>query len=454
MYTYQAMYEDTIAALSTPLGEGGIGIVRLSGPDALAIAQKVFHHPLQDRLLVYGHIIDPATKEVVDEVLVSYMAAPHTYTREDIVEVNCHGGPLPLQRVLELVLRHGARLANPGEFTLRAFLNGRIDLAQAESVLDVVRAKTAASLRVAVQGLGGGLSQSLKAVRAELMSVLAYLTARIDFPEDEVAEQEIIPPLERARKKLGELISSADQGIVYRQGVRTAIVGRRNVGKSSLLNRLLRQSRAIVSPVPGTTRDTVEEVVNLKGVPFVLIDTAGMVQHKGLVESLGVARSRKAIEQADIVLLVLDASNNLRSSDRELIALLSELREKEVLVAANKCDLPRRALFDHLAWATVSISALTGEGLDKLEDRMVACVLGGKVSTSDALLVSNPRHKACLERAEGHLEQALSSIAAQMPDDFITIDLTAALNALGEITGETVSEELLETIFSNFCIGK
>ena len=451
MYTYLAMYEDTIAALSTPIGEGGIGIVRLSGPNALAIAQKVFHRPLQDRRLVYGHIIDPATKEVVDEVLVSYMAAPHTYTREDIVEINCHGGPSPLQRVLELALRYGARLANPGEFTLRAFLNGRIDLAQAESVLDVVRAKTAASLRVAMQGLGGSLSQSLKAVRTELMCVLAYLTARIDFPEDEVAEQEIVPPLERARIVLGQLISSADQGIVYRQGIRTAIVGRRNVGKSSLLNRLLRQSRAIVSPVPGTTRDTLEEVVNLKGVPFVLVDTAGIVQRKGLVESLGIARSRRAIEQADFVLLVLDTSTPLRSSDREIIALLSE---KEVLVAANKCDLPRRAPLDNLAWSAVSVSALTGEGLDKLEERMVACVLGGKVTTSDALLVSNPRHKACLEQAEGHLEQALSSIQSQMPDDFITIDLTAALNALGELTGETVSEELLETIFSNFCIGK
>jgi tRNA modification GTPase len=454
MYTYQAMYEDTIAALSTPLGEGGIGIVRLSGTSALAITEKLFHHPLKDRRLVYGHIIDPSTKEVVDEVLVSYMAAPHTYTREDIVEINCHGGPSPLQRVLELVLRHGARTANPGEFTLRAFLSGRIDLAQAESVLDVVRAKTSASLRVAVHGLGGSLSQPLKAVRVELMSVLAYLTARIDFPEDEVAEQEIIPPLERACEMLKELISSAEQGMVYRQGVRTAIVGRRNVGKSSLLNRLLRQSRAIVSAVPGTTRDTVEEVVNLKGVPFVLTDTAGMVQRKGLVESLGVARSRKAIEQADIVLLVLDAGTPLRSSDREIIALLSELCEKEVLVAANKCDLPRRATLDNIAWNTVSVSALSGEGLDKLEQMMVDCALGGKVYASDALLVSNPRHKACLERAEDHLEQALSSIASQMPDDFITIDLTAALNALGEITGETVSEELLENIFGSFCIGK
>lgn len=451
MYTYQAMYQDTIAAISTPIGEGGIGIVRLSGGDALVIAQKLFNCRLSNRRLVYGHIIDPETDEVVDEVLACYMAAPHTYTREDIVEINSHGGPLPLQRILGLALRYGARMANPGEFTLRAFLNGRIDLAQAESVLDVVQAKTAASLRVAVQGLGGRLSQTLKAVRSELMGVLAYLTVRIDFPDDEVEEQEIIPPLARAHEVIGELIASADQGIVYRQGVRTAIVGRRNVGKSSLLNRLLGQSRAIVTPVPGTTRDTLEEVVNLKGVPFVLVDTAGIVQSKNLVESLGVERSRRAIGEADFVLLVVDASTPLKASDKEIMGLLSD---KEVLVAANKRDLPQRAVLDHLPWPIVSTSALTGEGLDELEQRMVASVLGGKVFTSDALLVSNPRHKACLERAEGHLEQALSGIQAQMPDDFITIDLTAALNALGEITGETVSEELLETIFSNFCIGK
>lgn len=445
------MYQDTIAAISTPLGEGGIGIVRLSGPDALGIAQKLFNRRLSNRRLLYGHIIDPDNEEVIDEVLVTYMAAPHTYTREDIVEINCHGGHLPLQRILGLVLRYGARMANQGEFTLRAFLNGRIDLAQAESVLDVVRAKTAASLRVAVQGLGGKLSESLKMVRNELMSILAYLTARIDFPDDEVEKQEIVPPLERARQVIGELISSADQGMVYRQGVRTAIVGRRNVGKSSLLNRLLGQSRAIVTPVPGTTRDTLEEVVNLKGVPFVLVDTAGIVQSKGVVESLGVERSRRAIDEADFVLLVIDTSAPLKPSDKEIMGLLSE---KEVLVVANKCDLPRRAALDHLPWATVSISALTGEGLDDLEEKMVASVLGGKVFTSNALLVSNPRHKACLERAEAHLDQALSSIEAQMPDDFVTIDLTAALNALGEITGETVSEELLETIFTNFCIGK
>jgi tRNA modification GTPase len=445
------MYQDTIAAISTPLGEGGVGIVRLSGGDAAVITEKVFTCRLSNRRLVYGHITDPSTDEVVDEVLVAYMAAPHTYTREDVVEINCHGGPLPLQRILGLVLRCGARMANPGEFTLRAFLNGRIDLAQAESVLDVVRAKTAASLRIAVDGLRGRLSQSLKEVRSELMGVLAYLTTRIDFPEDEVEEREITPVLQKACDGLEELISGAEAGVIYRQGVRAAIVGRTNVGKSSLLNCLLRQSRAIVTDIPGTTRDTLEEVVNLKGVPFVLADTAGIVQSKDLVESLGVARSRRAVEQADFILFVIDASEPLKDPDREIINFLSQ---KEVLVVANKSDLPKRADLDGLPWVKVSTSALTEGGLEQLEERMVEIVLGGQVATSDALLVSNPRHKSALERAKSHLEQALASIETQMPDDFVTIDLTAALNALGEITGETVTEELLETIFSNFCIGK
>ena len=445
------MYQDTIVAISTPIGESGIGIVRLSGVEAHSIAERVFDGELSDRRLVYGHIFDPDSGEVVDEVLTTYMEAPHTYTREDIVEINCHGGPLPLQRTLGLLLRYGARMANPGEFTLRAFLNGRIDLAQAESVLDVVRAKTAASLRVAVQGLGGRISQPVKEVRGELMSILAYLTARIDFPEDDIEEQEVLQPLKRARERLGELISSADAGMVYRQGVRTAIVGRPNVGKSSLLNCLLRESRAIVTPIPGTTRDTLEEVVNIKGVPFLLIDTAGIIESRDLVESLGIERSRRAVEHADLVLLVIDSAAPIADSDREIIELLDE---KEVLVIANKSDLPKSAAVEGLPWRVVFTSALTGDGLGELENRMVKAVMGGEVVSSDALLVSNPRHREALERAERHLAQAESGVESSMPDDFITIDLTAALGALGEITGETVREELLETIFSDFCIGK
>lgn len=445
------MYQDTIAAISTPLGEGGIGIVRLSGSEALSIAETIFRGKLSHRCLGYGHIVDPDQGDVVDEVLVSYMAAPHTYTREDMVEINCHGGALPLQRVLQLVLRCGARLANPGEFTLRAFLNGRIDLAQAESVLDIVRSRTQASLRLAVQGLQGHLSATVKAMRTPIMSVLAFLTARIDFPEDEIEPQDVVRPLEEALAKVQDLIETADAGIVYRQGVRTAIVGRPNVGKSSLLNQLLRQDRSIVTPVPGTTRDTVEEVVNLKGVPFLLVDTAGIIHSEDLVESMGVERSRKAAEQSDLVLLVLDTSEPITDADKEIMGLIGD---KPALVAANKCDLPRRADLGGLGWEVVHTSALSGDGLAQLEDKMAELALGGRVLAADDLMVQNPRHKDALERAERNLSQALSGLASGIPDDFITIDLTAALDALGEITGETVQDDLLETIFSNFCVGK
>ena len=445
------MYQDTIAAISTPLGEGGIGIVRLSGQDARSIAAKLFGKPLSDHRLVYGHIVDPESSEAVDEVLVAYMAAPHTYTREDIVEINCHGGMVPLQRILGLTLRYGARLAEPGEFTLRAFLNGRIDLSQAESVLDIVQAKTQASLRLAVEGLGGRLSEEIRAIRNELLSVLAYLTARIDFPEDEVEEQDAQGPIKKARQDLENLVAGADAGIVYRQGVRTAIVGRPNVGKSSLLNQLLRESRAIVTPIPGTTRDTLEEVVNLKGVPFLLIDTAGISHSENVIEILSVERSRKAIEQADLVLLVVDCSEPLKDADTAIPELLGG---KIVLMVANKCDLPSQADLGGLRWPIVHTSALMGEGMDALEEKMVDIALGGKVTSSDAFLVTNVRHKEALERAENHLAQAQESLEANMPDDFITIDLTAALNALGEITGETVTADLLEIIFSRFCVGK
>ena len=445
------MYRDTIAAISTPLGEGGIGIVRLSGAEALSIAKAVFPGKLSDRRLSYGHIIDPRTGERVDEVLVSCMAAPHTYTREDVVEINCHGGPLPLQRILQLALRHGARLAQPGEFTLRAFLNGRIDLAQAESVLDVVRARTEASLRLALQGLDGRLSSAIRNLRQQLLSMLAYLTARIDFPEDEIPSQDMAQPLNKALQTLRELIATADAGMVYRFGVKTAIVGRPNVGKSSLLNRLLREDRSIVTPVPGTTRDTVEEVANLGGVPFVLVDTAGIIRSKDLVESLGVERSRRAVEQADLVLVMIDVSQPITDDDRDIVALTAN---KATLVVANKCDLPQRANPDELGPEAVYTSALSGDGLRHLEEQMVELALGGKTVVSDAPMVNNPRHKDALARAAESLDQAARDLDAGVPDDFVTIHLNASLNALGEITGETVQEDLLETIFANFCIGK
>ena len=358
---------------------------------------------------------------------------------------------MPLQRVLELVLRCGARLAHPGEFTLRAFLNGRLDLAQAEAVLHVIQARTAASLRLAMAGLEGNLSNRIKEFRSQLLPILAYLSACIDFPEDEVEKQDVVGPLSEALKHIHELLASADAGIIYRQGVRTTIVGRPNVGKSSLLNRLLRHSRAIVSPIPGTTRDTLEEVVNIKGVPFVLVDTAGIRYSRDLLESLSVERSRQALEQANLVLLVLDTSQPLTTADQEII---NSLAQKRVLVVANKNDLPNQADLSGLSWPLVSTSALNGDGLGQLEEMMVNLVLGGQIYTSDRLLVSNPRQKQALEKTAHYLESALAAVKSGLPEDFISIDLTSAVNALGEITGETLGEELLESIFSQFCVGK
>lgn len=459
--------EDTIAAISTPIGEGGIGIVRMSGSEALTILQRIFargkraHLPLatchlKPYHLHYGHIIESETGEVVDEVLVSYMPAPRTYTREDIVEINCHGGIVPLRRILELCLRGGARLASPGEFTLRAFLNGRIDLAQAEAVLDIVRAKTEASLRVAVDQLDGHLSGEVHRIRGQLVDTLAHLEASIDFPEDEIPERDIASDLEKARGLLEGLLAHADRGIVYRQGIRTAIVGKPNVGKSSLLNALLRTSRAIVAPIPGTTRDTLEETLNLQGVPLVLVDTAGIVaETEDVLERLSIERSRRALAQADLALLVVDGSEPLGEADCEIARLVGD---RTAILVINKIDLPQALDSkspDFLSGApSVRISALTGEGLEELEQAIVETVFSGRVLASDALLVSNPRHKDALQRALDHLMAADEAHRRDMPADFIAIDLTAAISALGEITGETVTEDLLEAIFSNFCVGK
>jgi tRNA modification GTPase len=448
------MYHDTIAAIATPAGQGGLGILRLSGPEAWSIAARLCGVRLEDHRIVHGHLRDPQTGAVVDEVLLSPMAAPRTYTREDVVEISCHGSPLVLQRALGLALRCGARLANPGEFTLRAFLNGRIDLAQAESVLDVIQAQTDAGLRLAIEGLRGRLSKPIRDARHKVLQVQAYLTACIDFPEDEVERQTDLDParaLGEAAAEVRRLIDSAEAGMVYRHGVRTAIVGRPNVGKSSLLNRLLGEDRAIVTPVPGTTRDTIEEVANVRGIPFHLIDTAGLRQSPDPVEHLGIERSRRAIGQADLLLLVVDASVPLTGEDREVLALGAG---RPHVTVANKSDLPAAVAAGELPSPVARLSALTGQGMDALREAMERAALGGKASASDAVLVTNPRHKAALERALEHLEAARESLGNAMPADFVTIDLASCLGALGEITGEDASEELLDTIFRQFCIGK
>ena len=455
--------DDTIAAISTPIGEGGIGIVRLSGPETVAILGAVFvpgkapqgsvksFRPLPNHLH-YGHVVDPCSREVVDEVLVSYMPAPRTYTRQDVGEINCHGGIVPLRRILEVCLHREARLAHEGEFTLRAFLNGRIDLAQAEAVLDVVRAKTKAGLRVAMGQLGGTLSRQIGALRTRLVPALAHLEASIDFPEDEIPPHSVAPAIRDACEQIERLLGEANRGMLYRHGVHTAIIGKPNVGKSSLLNALLRTSRAIVTSIPGTTRDTLEETVNLQGIPLVLVDTAGIASSDDLIERLGIERSRQALQRADLVLMVLDGSRACTAEDKRIATLVGD---KTALVVVNKVDLPQAeecALLPDRR--RVRVSALTGHGLPELEESLVELILGGEVMSSGVPVVSNSRHEDALNRALEHLRDARHTHESHMPADFVAIDLRAAIDVLGEITGETASEDLLETIFSNFCIGK
>jgi tRNA modification GTPase len=457
--------DDTIAAIATALGEGGIGIVKVSGPEALAIVEELFVPAsangranqaarLAPRRLTFGHIQNPHSGEVVDEVLVAYMPGPHSYTRQDVVEIQAHGGIVPLRQILKLVLTAGARLAEPGEMTLRAFVNGRLDLAQAEAVLDIVQARTEAALRVATEQLGGRLSNQVRSVRAQLVHLLAYLEASIDFVEDDIPSQEVIPPLQETASALQDMLASADRGLIYRQGIRTAIVGRPNVGKSSLLNALLRGERAIVTPIPGTTRDTLEETINVQGVPLVLVDTAGIRSATDdEVERAGVARSRSALERADMALLVVDGSRALEEADQDIATLIGH---KPGLLVINKCDLPQVELpFDLLPAAPrLRVSALTGEGITNLEDAIVELVFGGAVTSADTPLVSNPRHQASLKRALDHVQAAQGGQMGGLSPDLVAIDVREAVDALGEITGETVGEDLLEAIFSDFCIGK
>jgi tRNA modification GTPase len=458
MYTL----DDTIAAIATSIGQSGVGIVKLSGPEAHRLAHRLFRSAkgladFQPYHLHYGRIVDPATEEPVDEAMVVYMPGPRSYTRQDVVEIQAHGGIVPLRRILQLVLSLGARLAEPGEMTLRAFLNGRIDLAQAEAVLDVIEAKTEAALRVATGQLSGTLSTQISEVRSRLVDTLAFLEASIDFVEDEIPPQDVSGPLTGVCEQLAALLQSADQGLIYRQGVRAAIVGRPNVGKSSLLNALLRGNRAIVTSIPGTTRDTLEETANISGIPLVLVDTAGIRdQVTDEVERIGVDRSRSALKQADIAIMVVDSSAPLEDSDWDIQAVVGK---KPALLIINKTDLPAQldqaALAEFLPAAPrVPLSALTTQGLEHLEQALVDLVLGGGVTVAETPLVSNPRHKALLQQALEHTRAAITAQEAGLSADLVSIDVREATETLGQITGETVTEDLLETIFSKFCIGK
>jgi tRNA modification GTPase len=440
---------DTIAAIATAPGEAGIAVVRLSGPATAEILARVFRRPGRRRLIArqlsYGHLVDPASGEVVDEIMAVRLPGPRTYTRETMGELHCHGGAVAPSRALAACLAAGARPAEPGELTLRAFVNGRLDLARAEAVLDLVKARTDAQMRLALRGLGGQLSAEVRALRARALDLLAHLTAAIDFPDDEVPAASVEPGLDALLAELSALRSRAHEGVVLRQGARVAIVGRPNVGKSSLLNALVGSARAIVTAVPGTTRDTVEETASLDGFPLTLVDTAGLRAADDEVERLGVERARAAAADADALLVVLDRSQPLTADDRAVLALADG---RPAVVALNKADLPA-ALEPPPGRPALPISATAGDGLPALRAALLAALGAGRVS-ADGLLPANARHEAALAAAA----EALTAASQAHHADASAAALAAAVDHLGSITGESASDDLLETIFSRFCIGK
>lgn len=456
---------DTIAAISTPPGEGAISIVRMSGENAVKIATKVFQGKdltqVASHTINYGHIIDPASHREIDEVMVSVLRGPKTYTREDIIEINCHGGIVSTNEILQLLLQNGARLAEPGEFTKRAFLHGRIDLTQAESVMDLIRAKTDRSMKVALNQLDGNLAHLINNLRQDILDVLAQVEVNIDYPEYDDVETLTTKMLKEkalaVRDRIKQLEQTAKQGKILREGLATAIVGRPNVGKSSLLNHLLHEDKAIVTDIAGTTRDVIEEYVNVRGVPLKLIDTAGIRETDDKVEKIGVERSRQAIDQADLVMLLLNASEPLTAEDQELLAATAD---KKRIVVLNKTDLPQQLdqaeLQTYLkpAEEVIALSVLANAGIDQLEEQIAKLFFGGIENSQTTVIVTNARHMALLNKAEQSLTAVLQGIEAGMPVDLCQIDMTAAWDSLGEITGDSYQDELLDQLFSQFCLGK
>lgn len=457
---------DTIAAISTFPGEAGIGIVRISGDDALEIISKIFKpykakdiKKVKSHTLHYGHIVDPETQEIYDEVLVSIMKKPNTYTREDIVEINCHGGIVITSKILELVLKQGARLAEPGEFTKRAFLNGRIDLSQAEAVIDIITAKTMLANKYAQKQLAGYVGSRIKEMKDKIMGLLVHLLALIDFPEEDVEELERKEMLETAKEiveDIDKLIVSSESGRIIREGLKTAIIGKPNVGKSSLLNALLKENRAIVTDIPGTTRDIIEEYINVKGIPIKLIDTAGIRDTDELVEKIGVERSKEVLAEADLILFVLDASRELSEEDYQIFDILTE---KNIIFVLNKIDLPKKIDESKLKslikdGIIIEVSTVERIGLEKLENAIYDLVLRGDINLREEEIIINSRHKEALINAKKYMESCVKAIEMGYSEDLITIDLNAALDQLGKITGETATEDLINEIFERFCVGK
>ena len=443
---------DTIAAISTPLGEGAIGIVRLSGTDSFAIAQKIFKgkdlSKVASHTLNYGHIVDPDKNEILDEVMVGAMRSPKTFTREDIIEINTHGGIAVTNEILQLVIREGARLAEPGEFTKRAFLNGRVDLTQAEAVMDIIRAKTDKAMNIAVKQLDGSLSDLINNTRQEILNTLAQVEVNIDYPEyDDVEEAttEIIrEKTTEFEALLTNLLKTARRGKILREGISTAIIGRPNVGKSSLLNNLLREEKAIVTDIEGTTRDVIEEYVNINGVPLKLVDTAGIRETEDIVEQIGVERSKKALKEADLVLLVLNASEPLTDQDRQLLEISQDSNR---IILLNKVDLPQQIELDEIPADHIKISVLKNQNIDQIEDRINALFFeNAGLVEQDATYLSNARHISLIEKAVEALQAVNEGLALGMPVDLLQVDLTRTWEILGEITGDAAPDELITDV--------
>ena len=459
------LLEDTIVAISTPIGVGGIGIIRVSGKEAISIVNKIFKAAnkkslmeVESHTITYGHIINQSGK-VLDEVLVMLMKAPKTFTREDVIEINCHGGPIPLNSVLMELINAGARLADSGEFTKRAFLNGRIDLSQVEAIMDIIEAKTELSLSQAVGQLEGNLSKKIKAYQDTLIQIIARIEVSIDYPEydqDEPITNDFEQELKALNSELNELLKTADTGKMIREGVKTAIVGRPNVGKSSLLNALLEENKAIVTDIPGTTRDVVEAYLNIDGIPYQLLDTAGIRETEDIVEQIGVERSKSSIEEADLVLMLIDSHTGILDKDQEI---LSQVKGKHVIYVLNKSDLESNITQEMLAeylgnGSIIRISAKEQKGLNELRQAMKQVVMKGDAQVANGATISNQRQKQALINAIKSLEKVIEAIEMGLPEDCLAIDLHDAFGHLGMIVGESIKEEIINQLFSRFCLGK
>ena len=456
--------DDTIAAIATAPGEGGIGIIRISGEKSLQVANSIFKsisgkkiEEYNTRTLIYGHIVD--NDKVIDEVLVAFMKGPNSYTTEDVIEINCHGGFISVKKILELILSKDVRLADQGEFTKRAFLNGRIDLAQAEAIIDVINAKTDMAHTVAQSQLEGSLSKKIKDLRFNVTEILAQITVSLDFPDEDVEHITYNTLKEKTialQKEINKLYDTSESGKILRDGLKTVIVGKPNVGKSSLLNAILGENRAIVTDIPGTTRDVIEEFVNIKGIPLKIVDTAGIRETEDVVERIGVEKSREFFSAADLSIVVLDSSRSLDPEDMEI---LESVQPNKTIVLLNKTDLDRVINLDKIKEYIaeeniIEISALQHEGIEKIHDKIEEMVFAGTVRNSSDLVVTNSRHKDALYKAKQSIEDALNAIESYMPLDFVEVDFKNIWDYLGYINGDTVTEDLLDTLFSNFCIGK